>query len=214
MQTLVSASQRDTELPSLQGVALAHRCLWLMRAGRVVSAGWPSSRGVQCSAWCGPCAGQRGRAQAPRGVPEALLAEETLAAQMSQVRSHLVSFFTQREAPGTAARRSLRGDVAVLRLPPSGPGLLVQVSVGLGRRARPSRVALGRTLSACDVCGRRDELRRFQERGTLTRLTVCFSREPPAGEAPAKYVQDGMRRHGAALARLLLREGGCVCVCG
>ncbi|XP_036081654.1 methionine synthase reductase isoform X3 [Rousettus aegyptiacus] len=60
----------------------------------------------------------------------------------------------------------------------------------------------------------RDELRRFQERGTLTRLTVCFSREPPAGEAPAKYVQDGMRRHGAALARLLLREGGCVCVCG
>lgn len=83
---------------------------------------------------------------------------------------------------------------------------------GAGRGRR--RVALGRTLSARDVCGCRDELRRFQERGTLTRLTVCFSREPPAGEAPAKYVQDGMRRHGAALARLLLREGGCVCVCG
>ncbi|XP_039698731.1 methionine synthase reductase isoform X2 [Pteropus medius] len=61
----------------------------------------------------------------------------------------------------------------------------------------------------------RDELRRLQQRGTLTHLTVCFSRDAAAdGAAPAKYVQDDMRRQGARLAALLLRQRGCVYVCG
>lgn len=101
--------------------------------------------------------------------------------------------------------------MAVFRLPTSRPGLLVQVpagSGGAGLSRRHAALGLGRS-GPRGVWGCRDELRRFQECGTLTHLTVCFSRE-----APATYVQDGMRQHGAALARLLLQEDGRVYVCG
>ncbi|XP_054979631.1 methionine synthase reductase [Sorex araneus] len=62
----------------------------------------------------------------------------------------------------------------------------------------------------------RDELRRFQKLGVLTHLHVSFSRDAPAdGEAaPARYVQDHLRRQGAQLAHALLQERGCIYVCG
>lgn len=33
-------------------------------------------------------------------------------------------------------------------------------------------------------------------------------------EAPAKYVQDNLQLHSQQVARILLREGGCIYVCG
>lgn len=62
----------------------------------------------------------------------------------------------------------------------------------------------------------RDELSHFQELGILTHLHVSFSRDAPdAGEAaPARYVQDNMRKYGSKLARALLQDGGSIYVCG
>uniref|UniRef100_H0V865 Methionine synthase reductase n=3 Tax=Cavia porcellus TaxID=10141 RepID=H0V865_CAVPO len=62
----------------------------------------------------------------------------------------------------------------------------------------------------------REELGHFLERGVLTHLKVCFSRDAPlSGEkAPVKYVQDALRLHGQQVARVLLREKGCIYVCG
>uniref|UniRef100_A0A8D1R8Z0 Methionine synthase reductase n=1 Tax=Sus scrofa TaxID=9823 RepID=A0A8D1R8Z0_PIG len=63
----------------------------------------------------------------------------------------------------------------------------------------------------------RDELRHFLKCGILTHLKVSCSREAPAGEeeeAPAKYVQDSIQRHGQQVARALLQERGYVYVCG
>ncbi|XP_071075805.1 methionine synthase reductase isoform X2 [Desmodus rotundus] len=62
----------------------------------------------------------------------------------------------------------------------------------------------------------REELRHFQKRGILTHLKVSFSRDAPVGEegAPVKYVQDNIRLHSKPVARVLLRENGCIYVCG
>ncbi|XP_047624945.1 methionine synthase reductase isoform X4 [Phacochoerus africanus] len=63
----------------------------------------------------------------------------------------------------------------------------------------------------------RDELRHFLKCGILTHLKVSCSREAPAGEeeeAPTKYVQDSIQRHGQQVARALLQERGYVYVCG
>ncbi|XP_004625252.1 methionine synthase reductase isoform X2 [Octodon degus] len=62
----------------------------------------------------------------------------------------------------------------------------------------------------------REELRRFLERGILTHLKVTFSRDAPLGEekAPAKYVQDSLQLHSQEVAGILLRENGCIYVCG
>ncbi|XP_049623875.1 methionine synthase reductase [Suncus etruscus] len=61
----------------------------------------------------------------------------------------------------------------------------------------------------------RDELGRFQKLGVLTHLYVSFSRDPSTGEdAPARYVQDNLRRLGPQLARVLLQDNGRVYVCG
>ncbi|XP_028370685.1 methionine synthase reductase isoform X2 [Phyllostomus discolor] len=62
----------------------------------------------------------------------------------------------------------------------------------------------------------REELRHFQKCGILTHLKVSFSRDAPVGEeaAPVKYVQDNIQLHSEQVARLLLRENGCIYVCG
>ncbi|XP_058536169.1 methionine synthase reductase isoform X2 [Ochotona princeps] len=62
----------------------------------------------------------------------------------------------------------------------------------------------------------REELRHFLKRGVLTQLKVSFSRDEPAGEgeAPAKYVQDSLQLHSKQVARLVLRDNGCIYVCG
>lgn len=62
----------------------------------------------------------------------------------------------------------------------------------------------------------REELRRFLKAGVLTHLKVSFSRDaaPEDEEAPAKYVQDNLRRHSQQVARTLLQEGGYIYVCG
>ncbi|XP_045704302.1 methionine synthase reductase [Phyllostomus hastatus] len=62
----------------------------------------------------------------------------------------------------------------------------------------------------------REELRHFQKLGILTHLKVSFSRDAPVGEeaAPVKYVQDNIQLHSKQVARLLLRENGCIYVCG
>ncbi|XP_054434315.1 methionine synthase reductase [Pteronotus mesoamericanus] len=62
----------------------------------------------------------------------------------------------------------------------------------------------------------REELRHFQKHGILTHLKVSFSRDAPVREeeAPVKYVQDNIQLHSKQVARLLLRENGCIYVCG
>ncbi|RXM98602.1 Methionine synthase reductase [Acipenser ruthenus] len=62
----------------------------------------------------------------------------------------------------------------------------------------------------------RDELRHFLENGTLTHLKVCFSRDSLGSteEAKPKYVQDNLRLCAQDLTRILLKENGCIYVCG
>lgn len=137
------------------------------------------------------------------------MAEDSLAARVTHVHISFLSHLERNSGNNTPTDASER----------RGCFSAADIATGItcsgtrrfrGRRAQPSpRGPRARTLRARGVWGCRDELRRFQECGTLTHLTVCFSRE-----APAAYVQDGMRQHGAALARLLLQEDGRVYVCG
>ncbi|XP_021114259.1 methionine synthase reductase isoform X2 [Heterocephalus glaber] len=62
----------------------------------------------------------------------------------------------------------------------------------------------------------REELRHFLEQGILTHLKVSFSRDAPFGEekASAKYVQGSLQLHSQQVAKVLLRERGCIYVCG
>ncbi|XP_066458387.1 methionine synthase reductase [Eleutherodactylus coqui] len=62
----------------------------------------------------------------------------------------------------------------------------------------------------------REELRRFVESGTLTRLEVSFSREPPGttNDCGSKYVQDSLRLFSRDVVRILTKENGCFYVCG
>ncbi|XP_062067877.1 methionine synthase reductase isoform X1 [Lepus europaeus] len=62
----------------------------------------------------------------------------------------------------------------------------------------------------------REELEHFLKQGVLTQLKVSFSRGARVGkeEAPAKYVQDNLQVHSQQVASILLREGGCIYVCG
>ncbi|MGH0143846.1 UNVERIFIED_CONTAM: hypothetical protein FKN15_038434 [Acipenser sinensis] len=62
----------------------------------------------------------------------------------------------------------------------------------------------------------RDELRHFLESGTLTHLKICFSRDSLGSteEAKSKYVQDNLRLCAQDLSRILLKENGCIYVCG
>uniref|UniRef100_H3AFP6 Methionine synthase reductase n=1 Tax=Latimeria chalumnae TaxID=7897 RepID=H3AFP6_LATCH len=64
----------------------------------------------------------------------------------------------------------------------------------------------------------RNTLKHFLEKGTLTHLKICFSREEPAspGEVKAKpkYVQDNIRLFAQDVTRMLLREKGYIYVCG
>lgn len=64
---------------------------------------------------------------------------------------------------------------------------------------------------------RREELERFAEDKTLSRLKVCFSRAEPdrsGSEAEPKYVQHNLLLHAEHVARILLKENGRLYVCG
>ncbi|XP_053344355.1 methionine synthase reductase [Clarias gariepinus] len=63
----------------------------------------------------------------------------------------------------------------------------------------------------------KDELERFVENGTLSHLKVCFSRAEPnrnSSESYPKYVQHNLLLHAEHIARILLKEKGCLYVCG
>ncbi|KAF7691770.1 hypothetical protein HF521_010737 [Silurus meridionalis] len=63
----------------------------------------------------------------------------------------------------------------------------------------------------------REELERFVENGTLSHLKVCFSRaeqDNDGSEPNPKYVQHNLLLHGQQVARILLKENGCLYVCG
>ncbi|KAL2085388.1 hypothetical protein ACEWY4_018708 [Coilia grayii] len=63
----------------------------------------------------------------------------------------------------------------------------------------------------------REELERFAGSGTLTHLRVCFSRDAAEGtEAPSspRYVQHGLLLHAKEVTSALLKDGGCLYVCG
>uniref|UniRef100_W5U6V5 Methionine synthase reductase n=1 Tax=Ictalurus punctatus TaxID=7998 RepID=W5U6V5_ICTPU len=63
----------------------------------------------------------------------------------------------------------------------------------------------------------REELERFAEDKTLSRLKVCFSRAEPdrsGSEAEPKYVQHNLLLHAEHVARILLKENGRLYVCG
>ena len=59
----------------------------------------------------------------------------------------------------------------------------------------------------------RDEFESFSGSGSLTRLSVCFSRDNSSSEE-AKYVQDLVRREKEAFVDLLMRESTTLFVCG
>jgi methionine synthase reductase len=60
----------------------------------------------------------------------------------------------------------------------------------------------------------RKKLEKFVADGTLTHLCVSFSRdEGQAPDAP-KYVQHNMKRHGAALTELIVKQTASIFVCG
>ncbi|CAF98001.1 unnamed protein product, partial [Tetraodon nigroviridis] len=64
----------------------------------------------------------------------------------------------------------------------------------------------------------REELEGFVSSGTLSHLQLSFSRddaEVGAGaEGASRYVQQGLKLHGRRVAHLLLRQKGCIYVCG
>ncbi|KAK3541616.1 hypothetical protein QTP86_033064 [Hemibagrus guttatus] len=63
----------------------------------------------------------------------------------------------------------------------------------------------------------REELERFVENGTLNHLKVCFSRaetDANGSEPKPKYVQHNLVLHAEHVTRILLKENGCLYVCG
>ncbi|XP_061121393.1 methionine synthase reductase isoform X2 [Syngnathus typhle] len=65
----------------------------------------------------------------------------------------------------------------------------------------------------------REELEGFVSSGTLDHLMVCFSRdnqkeEAVVSERPPKYVQHNMLRHSHKIINILIRQNGCLYVCG
>uniref|UniRef100_A0A673NHS8 Methionine synthase reductase n=1 Tax=Sinocyclocheilus rhinocerous TaxID=307959 RepID=A0A673NHS8_9TELE len=63
----------------------------------------------------------------------------------------------------------------------------------------------------------REELERFAHNGTLSHLIVCFSRDEPdaAGTVNSPtYVQHNLRLHAKNVASILLKDKGCLYVCG
>lgn len=64
---------------------------------------------------------------------------------------------------------------------------------------------------------RREEMERFVDNGTLSHLKVCFSRadmEENGSEPRPKYVQHNLRLYAKHVAQILLKENGCLYVCG
>ncbi|KAG9347914.1 hypothetical protein JZ751_003931 [Albula glossodonta] len=60
-----------------------------------------------------------------------------------------------------------------------------------------------------------EELEGFIEKGTLTHLHVCFSRDDPdSTEARPKYVQHNLLLYASHIADILLKQDGCLYVCG
>ncbi|GAA6099047.1 methionine synthase reductase [Tachysurus ichikawai] len=63
----------------------------------------------------------------------------------------------------------------------------------------------------------REELEKFVENGTLNHLKVCFSRAEPdsnGSQSKPKYVQHNLVLYAEHVARILLKENGCLYVCG
>ncbi|XP_060755980.1 methionine synthase reductase [Neoarius graeffei] len=63
----------------------------------------------------------------------------------------------------------------------------------------------------------REELEKYVENGTLSHLKVCFSRaelDKNGLEPKPKYVQHALLLHAKHVARILLKENGCLYVCG
>ncbi|KAJ1962588.1 hypothetical protein GGI12_002562 [Dipsacomyces acuminosporus] len=62
----------------------------------------------------------------------------------------------------------------------------------------------------------KDELEEWQSKGVLSRLSVCFSRDPEAREklGAVRYVQDDMLRHEQEIADLIVNKDALVFVCG
>ncbi|KAJ8376585.1 hypothetical protein SKAU_G00071650 [Synaphobranchus kaupii] len=61
----------------------------------------------------------------------------------------------------------------------------------------------------------REELEGFVEKGILTHLHVSFSRDSPDGEeSRPRYVQHNLLLHAQHLADILLKQNGCIYVCG
>lgn len=63
----------------------------------------------------------------------------------------------------------------------------------------------------------REEIERFVENGTLSHLKVCFSRaelDSSGSEPEPKYVQHNLLLQAEHVVRILLKENGCLYVCG
>ncbi|XP_051538873.1 methionine synthase reductase-like isoform X1 [Myxocyprinus asiaticus] len=60
----------------------------------------------------------------------------------------------------------------------------------------------------------RDELENFVHNGTLSHLIVCFSRDEPDAVNRPRYVQHNLLLHAKNVARILLKDKGCLYVCG
>ncbi|XP_064189216.1 methionine synthase reductase isoform X1 [Anguilla rostrata] len=61
----------------------------------------------------------------------------------------------------------------------------------------------------------REELERFVEKGILTHLHVTFSRDSSEGtESGPRYVQHNLLLHAQNVANILLKQNGCLYVCG
>ncbi|XP_039522695.1 methionine synthase reductase isoform X3 [Pimephales promelas] len=63
----------------------------------------------------------------------------------------------------------------------------------------------------------REELERFAHNGTLSHLIVCFSRDEPDAAGTINrptYVQHNLLLHAKNVARILLKDKGCLYVCG
>lgn len=63
----------------------------------------------------------------------------------------------------------------------------------------------------------REELERFAHNGTLSHLIVCFSRDEPDEVGTVNrptYVQHNLLLHAKNVASILLKDKGCLYVCG